>query len=495
MFGVTMRFTLVLAAALALARPSSATHAQQLPDTPEVRASQAFIEALNSGTPETIRNFVDAHVAGRDEARELFVDEMTRLGRETGGIDMTFLLRRPDGTVVVRGRARKSNSPIDIELKPESEEPFRFVGITPDAGGGEVPGGLGTIQRPRADSNMDDVQRAAAWDRYVSQLAANDLFSGVVLVARDDQVVFDRAYGLASKRFKVPNRTDTRFNLGSVNKAFTKTAILQLLAQGRIDLDAPIVRYLPDYPASTGEKISVRQLLTHTSGLGDIFTAEFRRASSDRFREPRDYFPLFVSAPLAFEPGKGNSYSNAGYVVLGAIVEAVCSCRYDDYVKEHIYAPAGMVHTEALDADATVENVADGYERVSGVSGLAQWRSNQFQHAIKGSPAGGGYSTARDLWRFVQALKRGSLLPATLAGLVFGRQLSPAPAARDRSEAPSQAIAFPNGAISGGGPGINAAVQVSGPYTIVVLSNYDPPAATTVGEVVAGLLGGGQPRP
>jgi CubicO group peptidase (beta-lactamase class C family) len=495
MFSVTMRLRLILVAALGLAAPWFAAHAQQLPDTPEVRAVQAFVEALNAGTPEKIRTFVDVHVAGRNEVRELFFNEMSRLSRDTGGIDLEFLLRRPDGIVVVRGRTRKSNTPIGIELNRESEEPFRFLGIKPDASGGDAPGGPGTIPRPRADPNMDDGQRAAAWDRYVSQVAANDLFSGVVLVARDDHIVFEHAYGLASKRFKVPNRIDTRFNLGSVNKAITKTAILQLMAQGRVDLDATIATYLPDYPQATGTKITVRHLLTHTSGLGEIFTPEFRRASKDQFREPRDFFPLFINAPLKFEPGKGNSYSNAGYVVLGAIVESVCRCRYYDHVKEHIYAPAGMVDTDALEADAPVENVAEGYQRVSGASGQTDWRNNQYVDAIKGSPAGGAYSTAHDLLRFVQALKRGVLLPASLAGTVFGRPLPPAQTAGKRNEESSQAITLPNVAISGGSPGVNAMVQVSGPYTIVVLSNYDPPAATSLGAAVAGLLEGGQPRP
>jgi len=247
MFGVTIRLTLVLVAALAA--PRSGAGAQQLPDTPDVRAVQAFLEALNAGTAEKMRAFVDTHVADPNDLREVFFKEMSRLSGDTGGIDAVRQLRRPDGTVVVRGRARKSNTPIGVELNQQSAPPFHFLGIKVEAGGGDAPAGaLGTIPPPRANPNTDDGQRAAAWDRYVSHLAANDLFSGVVLVARDDHIVFEHAYGLASKRFRVPNRIDTRFNLGSVNKAITKTAILQLMAQGRVDLDATIATIFPIIP-------------------------------------------------------------------------------------------------------------------------------------------------------------------------------------------------------------------------------------------------------
>lgn len=354
---------------------------------------------------------------------------------------------------------------------------------------------------PVARPGMSDAEVAAALEAYATELARIDEFSGVVLLAHRESPLLHKAWGAASLRFRVPNQTDTKFNLGSINKAFTKTAIAQLAAEGKIDVDAPVGRYLPDFPPDKAERITVRHLLDHRSGLGDIFVPAFAQAAKDLFLSPKDYFRLFVNEPLAFEPGKGSAYSNAGYMVLGAIIEAVSGRSYFDYVRDRIYRPAGMMDTDAFEASQPVFNQAEGYTRrgpygAEPTGGSMVRRSNQFEKLFKGSPAGGGYSTATDLARFVTALRAGRVLRPDLVGAVLSREwpASGVGGAAGTSTAAARStgdsVTLPNVMLAGGAPGTNSVLIVEGDYTVVVLSNYDPPIAVTLGRAAVGLLRG-----
>ena len=165
-------------------------------------------------------------------------------------------------------------------------------------------------------------QIAAAVDKAV----AEDRFSGVVLLARDGTSIMSRAWGMADPAKGIANRPDTKFNLGSINKFFTHVAIGQLAAAGKLSLNDTIRKHLPDYPSPAADKITIEQLLQHRSGLGDIFGPKFL-ASHASLRKLSDYLPLFVDKPLEFEPGSDQRYSNAGFVVLGLIIEKISGDR------------------------------------------------------------------------------------------------------------------------------------------------------------------------
>ncbi|MGH7675353.1 MAG: serine hydrolase domain-containing protein, partial [Gemmatimonadales bacterium] len=191
---------------------------------------------------------------------------------------------------------------------------------------------------PAADS-----QRIARVVAQLDSLARATEFSGVVLLAHGSTPVVERSYGLADRAAKRPNTIDTRFNLGSINKFFTATAIRQLAAQGKLALGDTLIRLLPDYPtADVARRVTIRQLLEHRSGIGgNIFEAPSGKTRAD-LRRNQDFLELFATAPLQFEPGSKQRYSNAGYVVLGAVIERVSGMSYYDYVREHIFRPAGM---------------------------------------------------------------------------------------------------------------------------------------------------------
>ena len=208
-----------------------------------------------------------------------------------------------------------------------------------------------------------DAEAAAATGRELRQLADADQFSGVVLLAKAGKPFFHQAYGMANRDFGVPNRPDTKFNIGSINKVFTQVAIGQLLQQGKLALDDTIRKHLPDYSGPAADRITIQQLLTNTSGLGDTFGERYDATPKDRLRTLSDYLPLFVGDPLLFDPGTSRKYSNAGYVVLGLVVEKLSGQGYHDYVRQHIFGPAGMINSDAYPQDEVVANRAVGYTR------------------------------------------------------------------------------------------------------------------------------------
>ena len=295
-----------------------------------------------------------------------------------------------------------------------------------------------------AVSVADLLNRTAS---YVDSLTALDQFSGVVMIAKEDSVLFLKAYGFADREKKIPNRTDTRFNVGSINKIFTRIAVLQLESEGKLSLSDTIGRFLPDYPnAEAARLVTIRQLLNMSSGIGDFFGDRYDAADKEKIRGLKEYLPLFADKPLEFTPGTARRYSNGGFIVLGLIVEHASGMDYYDYIRRRVYAPAGMAVSDWFHKSALPPNTALGYS--------TDQRTYNFSTLPGiGSSAGGGYCTAGDLLRFVQSLRKGVLhLPEFGSGL----------------------------GIAGGAPGLNAALEwdPSTGYVIVVLCNFDPPHAS-----------------
>lgn len=259
-----------------------------------------------------------------------------------------------------------------------------------------------------AQSPRPDV--VAELKAYVERLAQADSFSGAVLIAKDGKPLWSAAYGMADKNFNVPNKLDTKFNLGSMNKMFTAVAIAQLVERGVLSFDDPVSKWLPNALSDgTGDKVRIKHLLSHTSGLGSYFTDEWDNASRARYRSVDDFMAFAKEEKLAFEPGTRWQYSNTGMLVAGKVIEAATKQSYFDYVRENIYKPAGMINTDAYELDYVTPNLAVGYQRENSAAG-PRWRNNIFMHVIKGGPAGGGYSTVEDLLRFDIALRSGKLV-------------------------------------------------------------------------------------
>ena len=311
--------------------------------------------------------------------------------------------------------------------------------------------------RPAPIPEAELVKRIAT---TVDSLANLGEFSGVVLLAKNGAPVFEKAYGFADREAKRPNTVETAFNLGSINKLFTQIAIRQLATEGKLHLDSTLATYWPDYPnADVARKVTIRQMMSHRSGIGgDIFAAPPGK-TRHAVRHNRDYLQLFVDRPLNFEPGTRQQYSNAGYVILGMLVERLSGTDYYRYVDERIYRPAGMTRTGHWPVDSLPANTAIGYTKEDGPIE----RNTAFLPG-RGSSAGGGYSTAYDLMRFMMALR--------------GKKVAAGP------EAGSVGIA-------GGAGGLNGVLEgdLPGGYDLIVLANLDPPAAERASRIIRGWLG------
>jgi CubicO group peptidase (beta-lactamase class C family) len=230
-------------------------------------------------------------------------------------------------------------------------------------------------------------------------------FDGAVLVAREGRVLFARAYGEANREWTVPNTVDTRFRIGSMTKAVTAVLVLQLVDNGRIGLDSTISRYVADsvFPRRLGDRITVRQLLTHTSGLPDFNDVpDFYSQMNAGLMSDGAILRRIGEYELRFEPGGSFGYSNDGYVLLGEILEGVTGVSYESLVAERVFRPAGMTESGYHNATRLVPRRASGY----------RWSGNGVTAAAPylATPAAGLYSTVRDLARYDEALYGDALL-------------------------------------------------------------------------------------
>jgi D-alanyl-D-alanine carboxypeptidase len=249
--------------------------------------------------------------------------------------------------------------------------------------------------------------------RQVRQLAADSAFSGAVLLARDGKILYQGVEGYADRASGRRNDLQTSFNLGSLGKAFTAVAVLQLAQSHRLSLDDSVGALLPDYPdVGATRRATVRQLLSHTGGLGDIFTEQYLSAPS-RYCSGSSYLSLFAHDSVRAVPGTAWSYSNAGYIVLQMIVERVSGQSLDGYLRDHIFRPAGMQRTGGYTDHERDTNRAVGYTTRRGLGPPSRGEAAHANSAVLpgcASGAGGGYSTVDDLLRFAVALRRHTLL-------------------------------------------------------------------------------------
>jgi CubicO group peptidase (beta-lactamase class C family) len=255
-------------------------------------------------------------------------------------------------------------------------------------------------------------------DAYVAPIVAARSFSGVVLVARGDHLLAKRAYGLASQELAAPNRLDSKFQLASASKPITAAAVLKLVEQGKIDLEAPISAILPDYP--NGEHITVHQLLTHTSGVPNVNQLPVYRELGLKRRTPAEIVAAFKDAKPDFPPGTSLAYSNSNYVLLALIIEKVSGMPYGEFVQREIFGPLSMTASgHRGDDTAIIDRMSQGY-LVQGRSGLS--RPAWFDWTVK-TGNGSLYATAGDLFRFVRGYFGGRVIGPEL----LKKATSPAP--------------------------------------------------------------------
>ncbi len=332
---------------------------------------------------------------------------------------------------------------------------------------------------PLVSCGQEDLATKA--DQLVSQLCQKDKFSGTVLIAKGEEVLFESVCGEASKRFHVANTIDTKFNLGSMNKMFTSISILQLVENGKLKLEDPISKYIDEswLPSETTDKITIHHLLSHTSGLGSYFNSTYWNTSREQFQKVEDYKPLINGDRPSFEPGDRFRYSNTGMLLLGVIIEQVTNQDYYEYIRQNIYQPAGMTNSDCYEMDQPVENLAIGY--APSKDNKYGWENNLYKHVLKGGPAGGGFSTVRDLHKFSLALRNEELVSKSSLDLLWKNHTSKYGYGFSiKSTSAGKVVGH-----GGGFPGINSNLDIflENDYIVIVMSNYSSAASPIAREL------------
>jgi CubicO group peptidase (beta-lactamase class C family) len=311
-----------------------------------------------------------------------------------------------------------------------------------------------------------------ALDGYLAGRASDGAFAGVVAIAKDGRTVFEKAYGLADREQRTPATAATRYNVASVGKAFTKTAVGQLIAQGRLALTDTIGKWLPDFPNAKAKAATIDQLLNHQAGIADFFGPAFDAAPKASFASNADYYRFVSTQPLTFDPGTGRQYCNGCYVVLGEIVAKASGQRYEDYVGEHVFKPAGMTGAGFFRSDRPPAATAQNYSREL-PSSKGELRNARDAHGVTGSAAGGCYATAADLIAFDNAVRAGKLLDAKMTAWFL-----------EAAPSPAGALARGGIGIAGGAPGTNALLETDEHWAVAVVGNLDPPASVGIGLAI-----------
>ncbi len=446
----------------------------QLHDTPAAQQFSAWLEAFNSGDRAVLLRFFEKNYPSRVKS----LDQELGFRGQTGGFEFKKAEEstptRFSGLVQERDSDQFARAVVEVE----PAEPHRISRMSVRA-----------IPRPPefAIPRMSETEALRALRERLEKDVAREKFAGAIVVAKDGTPIFTGAYGMADREKKIPNKLDTRFRIGSMNKMFTAVAVLQLVRAGKIQLTDPLGKYVTDYTnKDVAAKVTIHHLLTHTGGTGDFFGPEFN-AHRKELRTLQDYVTLYGKRGLEFEPGSRWAYSNYGFLLLGVVIERVTGQSYYDYVREHVYKPAGMISTGSEPEDEKVGDRSIGYTK----SGGSDWHPNTDTLPYRGTSAGGGYSTVEDLLRFADALASHKLLDAHYTDvLTTGKVDTPgmgkyAYGFGDRTVGGVRSFGH-----GGGAPGMNGNLEIysqSG-YVIAVLANQDPPAAQRISEFLGSRL-------
>ena len=465
-------FSLLTVALLLFIAPACAAQSQ-FPDTPAGKQANAWLEVFNAGDAEKHKEFLRTNAPSRvDRAdREMGFREMT------GGFDLKKVEESTPTKLVALVQERASDQFARMTVEVDAAEPHQITTLA-----------LQVIARPAEFvlTRLSESELTAAIRKKMEETGA-DRFSGAVLVAKNGKTHFAQAYGFADREKKIPNTLKTRFRIGSMNKMFTAVATLQLVQSGKLDLKAPFGNYLTDYPnKDVASKVTIEHLLSHTGGTGDIFGPDFDKNRLE-LKTLQDYVKLYGTRALGHEPGARWQYSNYGFLLLGVLIEKVSGQSYYDYVRDHIFKPAGMTGTAFDPEDQTVADRSIGYTKFDSPA----LRPNTNTLPFRGTSAGGGYSTVEDLSKFATALQTHKLLNAQYTEMLT----------TGKTETPGggkYAYGFQDATIGGtrcfghggGAPGMNGELKICpGPgYVIAVLSNLDPPAASRVADFVTNRL-------
>ena len=378
-----------------------------------------LVEVVNTGRPSAMRRFVARRFGPPDSpARvEWFQREHVRAFDRERGWELVRVWPTGPGEVTGDLRGRLTGQRATAVLAVEPAPPYRVT---------RLPRALGADARyepaPGDAAARTDAARVRELERFLAVVADADAFSGTVLVARSGRVLLARGYGYADRERRLAAGVDTRYDLASMTKMFTAVAVAQLAERGRLSLDDTLGRWLPAFPnAEARSRVRLKHLLSHTSGLDDYGGSDAGYRGPPRVNTVGDALAAVERAQsgrLRHAPGTRHAYLNAGFTILGRVVELASGEDYYAYVERHVFRPAGMAHTGWFRADRSVANRAAYRYRAHDADARPWRRGGGSPTDLRGNAETGAWSTAPDLWRFAEALRRGTLVsPAAVRAL------------------------------------------------------------------------------
>lgn len=372
----------------------------KLPDTFAAKKMAEMLEVIESGDGGRVHQFVRAFSKSflEEFPEQQHMNIFEQLHDRHGGFEIISVERSESLELEITAKAKRSGEHMKIRLATEPAPPhaIRDIGFR----GIPAPGKSADTR----SASSEEINKKL--DDYLSRLAQFG-FSGAALVAKGDEIIFNKGYGKANKEKYIPNTASTVFSTGSITKQFTAAAILKLEMQGRLNIADSISKYLDGVPEDK-KAVTLHQLLTHTSG---VISTGGGGVKPDRDTAVRE----ILSAPLNFAPGSRFMYSNEGYSLLAAIIEKVSGKSYEEYLRENLFKPAGMHHTGYRLTDWSKDTVARWY---TGESDNGSPIERPYPNwASMGS--GQILSTTEDMFRWHLALKGSAVLSDAAKAKLF----------------------------------------------------------------------------
>jgi D-alanyl-D-alanine carboxypeptidase len=396
-----------------------------------------FFEIYNSGDTSAYRKFLEPISENESQLKNTLMG-YNNAYRVIGKVDVKRIQVNSPVSAEILARDMKYDAWWKFTIYTDSLQHFKRRTIQPAA--------FESYFLQRGQLTTEELRGAV--DQYIKSKLSSD-FSGNVFIAKGNEFIYANSFGNNQKN--QPNSFEQQFDLASMGKMFTAVSILQLRDKGMLSLDDKVREFLPDLKNKAVANVTVRQLLTHTSGMGDFFESPLYGKLKDSLHSPKDYMPFIENDQLSFEPGKGWKYSNTGFCLLGLIIEKAGKISFEHYVQQNIYARAYM------------------------------------QNSVVGSGAGGGVSTVNDLHKFSLALLRNNLLQGnTTKELVEFTVNGKYGFGSEHQQLGEEKI------IGHSGGFINVCTELNlytkSNYIVIILSNSNPPFAHFLSNKIKELL-------
>lgn len=444
--------------------------------------------SVNSGDPQHIRSMIDssfsANAFKNQRSAKSYAAYFQKLYEQSGGLDV-ISYSEPTGPQpgIVIVKARKSGRFARITADLDISEPNKFAGLGVDSI--EEP----TLPLTEPSKILSDNELVASITQLIDDRSKRGLFSGVILIAKNEQIMLHKAFGFSDREQKKINSTATTFHLASIGKMFTAVAIAQLVNAKKISFDDKVADVLPAFPnKEIAEKVTIKQLLTHTGGLGTFFESPgFNR--SKIYQNATHEIEVYKDEALFFEPGTRWRYSNAGYSLLAAIIEKQSGISYSDYIERNIFRPLGMKNTYKT-ANATGSASVFYTQSPDDPLGLEPFLGDRDLSRRYVSGFGGGFSNSTDMFRFLRAYRTGKLLGNDLTTELYKTNVSQGKDSPRKSAFGLVEYEVNGETIRGhiGGSRTEVEMLWESGYTVIILTNQVPPTVQTVSGPIIKLL-------